>query len=422
MHDIRRISGFAILFVVILRMAIGWQFVYEGYWKIHSQGTAKPWTAAGYLKNSQGPFRDYFRSMTGDPDDLNWLDPEKMEAKWDDWQNKFVQHYQLDKRQQSRLDTMLNGPEIFAANLEQLPEGIQFRGSLGQAVKYNQDRKRLEVDGTRHLLPRERQILLSMVPAEDDSAVAKAYREAVDTVYKRATRLSYKEQMRASLAGDPERAGTELVINKKPVEKRKGQIEWYKELLARYEDSLKNVSQDYEQKHLEKQWRDLQQVRAELVGPVKAIEQELKEKAQAMLTPAQITQGPLPIPMTQLRQADLITMWGLFIFGIMLAAGLFSPLAALGGAGLLAMFYLAWPPWPGVPPSPGPEHSLFINKNLIELFALLAIACLPTGRWFGVDALLFKARYLIPVRQTQQSNKAKKDTKSTTKKPVAAKS
>ena len=37
---------------------------------------------------------------------------------------------------------------------------------------------------------------------------------------------------------------------------------------------------------------------------------------------------------------------------------------------------------------PGPEHSFIINKNLIEVFALLALAALPTGRWFGLDALL----------------------------------
>jgi len=431
-HDIRRVSGIAILFVVVLRMAIGWQFVYEGYWKIHSQSTSKPWTAAGYLKNAQGPFRDYFRNMTGDPDDLNWLDPEKMNAKWDAWQTRFVTHFGLDKQQQSRLDSMMNGPQLFAADLDQLPEGVQFGGSLAKTVNYNADRKRLEVDGKLHLLARERDALLSLVSAGDQSPEAKAYREAVRKVYQRATRLSYKEQMRASLAGDPERAGTELEYDKKPVEKRKGRIEWYQELLARYENDLKEVSQDFEQKHLDKQWRDIQEVRAELVGPVKALEKEMKEKAEALLTPEQIARGPVPEPMTQLRQADLITMWGLLILGLMLVAGLFSPLAAIGGAGLLTMFYLAFPPFPGVPPAPGPEHSLFINKNMIEIIALLAIACLPTGRWFGIDALLFRSRYLIPVRRAQQSqNKKNQDKKNQDKKnesqpagkkPVTAKS
>lgn len=55
---------------------------------------------------------------------------------------------------------------------------------------------------------------------------------------------------------------------------------------------------------------------------------------------------------------------------------------------MLFNFYMAMPPWPGVPAAPGPEHSFVINKNLIEVIALLGIATMPTGSWFGVDAIL----------------------------------
>ena len=55
---------------------------------------------------------------------------------------------------------------------------------------------------------------------------------------------------------------------------------------------------------------------------------------------------------------------------------------------MLFNFYLAMPPLPGVPAIPGPEHSFIVNKNLIEVFALLAIAALPSGIWFGLDRLL----------------------------------
>ena len=56
------------------------------------------------------------------------------------------------------------------------------------------------------------------------------------------------------------------------------------------------------------------------------------------------------------------------------------------GAGMLMSFYLVWPPFPGVIDPPGStEHALFINKNFIEAVALLAIASLPTGQWFGLD-------------------------------------
>ena len=31
---------------------------------------------------------------------------------------------------------------------------------------------------------------------------------------------------------------------------------------------------------------------------------------------------------------------------------------------------------------------MFINKNVIECLALLALASMPTGRWMGLDALI----------------------------------
>ena len=54
---------------------------------------------------------------------------------------------------------------------------------------------------------------------------------------------------------------------------------------------------------------------------------------------------------------------------------------------MLISFYLVVPPWPGVPQPPGPEHSFIVNKNLIEALALLAIAAMPTGSWFGLDGI-----------------------------------
>ena len=46
------------------------------------------------------------------------------------------------------------------------------------------------------------------------------------------------------------------------------------------------------------------------------------------------------------------------------------------------------PPFPGLPEAPGPDHSFIVNKNIIMAIALLAIALMPTGQWFGVDSLL----------------------------------
>ena len=80
-------------------------------------------------------------------------------------------------------------------------------------------------------------------------------------------------------------------------------------------------------------------------------------------------------------------MIALIVLGSLLLLGFCTRIAALGGAVMLTMFYLVWPPWPGVPEAPGPDHAFIVNKNLIEVIALLAIAALPTGSWFGVDSI-----------------------------------
>jgi thiosulfate dehydrogenase [quinone] large subunit len=52
--------------VVVLRVVIGWHFLYEGIAKLTKTG----WSAAGFLLQSRGPFADLFHWMAADPDRL----------------------------------------------------------------------------------------------------------------------------------------------------------------------------------------------------------------------------------------------------------------------------------------------------------------------------------------------------------------
>ena len=54
MSDLRRYSVAAVVLIVVLRLSIGWQLLYEGLWKIDTLKTPKPWTSAGYLKELRG--------------------------------------------------------------------------------------------------------------------------------------------------------------------------------------------------------------------------------------------------------------------------------------------------------------------------------------------------------------------------------
>ena len=49
--------------IVVLRVLIGWHFLYEGLSKLTTPG----WSASGYLLQSRGPFAAFFRGLAADP-------------------------------------------------------------------------------------------------------------------------------------------------------------------------------------------------------------------------------------------------------------------------------------------------------------------------------------------------------------------
>jgi thiosulfate dehydrogenase [quinone] large subunit len=91
----------------------------------------------------------------------------------------------------------------------------------------------------------------------------------------------------------------------------------------------------------------------------------------------------------QLANADLVTMWGLTLVGLFLMLGLFTRLASLGGIFFILLFYLATPPFIGYFYSIPSEGSyLIINKNLVELAALVVIFMTRSGQFAGLDRIL----------------------------------
>jgi uncharacterized membrane protein YphA (DoxX/SURF4 family) len=92
---------------------------------------------------------------------------------------------------------------------------------------------------------------------------------------------------------------------------------------------------------------------------------------------------------SQQEVIDWLVTFGLCAVGACLLLGFLTRPACLAGALLLLMFYLAMPAVPGVPDNPRAEgHYLYINKNIIEMLALLALATTRSGRWLGLDGLV----------------------------------
>jgi thiosulfate dehydrogenase [quinone] large subunit len=89
-----------------------------------------------------------------------------------------------------------------------------------------------------------------------------------------------------------------------------------------------------------------------------------------------------------LEQANLVTTWGLTTVGLLLMLGLLTRLASLAGMGFILLFYFASPPFVGYFYSLPAEGSyLLVNKNLVELCALLVVMLTGSGRFAGLDRI-----------------------------------
>ena len=92
-----------------------------------------------------------------------------------------------------------------------------------------------------------------------------------------------------------------------------------------------------------------------------------------------------------LTVADYLNQWGLLLIGLSLLVGVFVRPAAIAGALVLFLYYIANPPLLGYHFSMPTEGSyLIVNKNLIEFCALLVLTVFPTGHEVGLDRLLLR--------------------------------
>jgi uncharacterized membrane protein YphA (DoxX/SURF4 family) len=90
-----------------------------------------------------------------------------------------------------------------------------------------------------------------------------------------------------------------------------------------------------------------------------------------------------------LRIVDLMNVWGLILIGLGLIFGALTRAAIVSGILLLLLYYVANPPLIAMGQGPHTEGNyLFVDKNLVEIFALSVLFFFPTGRFCGVDRLL----------------------------------
>lgn len=97
MSSYYRIGAFSLMLLVVLRIAVGWHFFYEGYWKYtHENYSAEP-----FLNQAKGPFAWEFQGALPDPFGLKRLDVATMREAWEGHAAAVGAHYGFDDNQKA---------------------------------------------------------------------------------------------------------------------------------------------------------------------------------------------------------------------------------------------------------------------------------------------------------------------------------
>jgi uncharacterized membrane protein YphA (DoxX/SURF4 family) len=352
-------------FLIALRVAIGWHCFVEGMEKI----TSPTWTSETYLRESMGPLADVYHSVAGDrlvakatlgPGDSF---PTELEREWRQYFDAFAAYYNLDQDQLKRAEAIYETRKA---------ETVKFLKSKTEVTK---------------IAPYPPDLKLDMTMADR----LKEHDRLAERV--RAVEANFPSTDKDVLA--------EWKTAKADLAKWRGAI---KKDLDAQTDKLKKIDESFRtavKKNiagLTNKWRSAPDTKesAKLKKELDAETAKLWEPLTDVLNSDQRERGPLPepiaVPMKQWREleiSDAVVKGGLAALGGCLLLGFLSRASSMLLALLVLSFYLAMPPLPGWPESPRLEgHYLLINKTLIEVIALLALAFIPTGRWAGLDGLL----------------------------------
>jgi len=357
----------ALIFLVSLRLAIGWHFLFEGLEKRRSVNLeesvligkpwsgelGQPWTSESYFREGAGPLAKIVRSRIGDTDDLLIARltprplssnggaslsrpgdrmPELLDNEWDDYLNRLIAHHALDVLQQERAKTILQWEkDQFVPWLTETPGTVGWLLS-GQWTDF--ERKPFK----RTTLTESYDVQISVSDRVEE------YRRKV-------------EELRA-LQGPSDAIGKDVEKGKRPAVRA--------EVMA---------------------------LRSELQGLLEERNGQMKKMLIDNVVSKESIRirGPVPQPPKPsiIRWIDLGTRWGLLVIGGCLLLGFLSRTMSFAGAMFLLMTLLTHPSLPWLPEPPNAEgHYFFVNKNMIEMLALFMLAFIPSGRWFGIDGLI----------------------------------
>ncbi len=310
------------LSLILLRLIIGWHFLFEGLHKIHSLYSPKPFSSEIYFRESSGPLGKFMKGFLPDPDSelLAKLDEKSITNEWNTTVKDFSSSNQLSPDQQK------SSEEALDKNLKKVLEW------------FKDGKKEIEIPS----------------PDGKSTGTLKINYTIPQWLNYYKTKLDELDKIRSD------------------------DRSWY-------------LGKELDKARIAATRSDITKVRKELTDEYESQKNALNSDLQKLLT---VEQKSTVLPPSQKKMGfihwiNLMTIFGITAIGAGLFLGFFTRIACLGGIGFLAMTYLTIPPFPWLPVPPLNEGNyVFVNKNLVEMFAMMVLVTTNSGRWFGLDALL----------------------------------
>jgi uncharacterized membrane protein YphA (DoxX/SURF4 family) len=406
-------------FLVMLRLAIGWHFLFEGVEKLNNP----TWSSEAYLREASGPLAAPFQELAGDSlkDRLvvgaDGSFPQRLGLEWDVYLDRFTTHYEMTKDQREQAKVKLDQAKDATIRFltlgkrpvkvpGKMPPALEVELTVPERIKLYEDkvtwaRQREETTRTQDPLTGWAQVRDARSQAaairaglkKDLDGQTQAMMDSLATVLKPAPFL--------------EKDDDKLLVNDSIMERIRAEWEAYLKWFvdhyqltdqqAKRAETLMGLARERMQEFLRGNKRSIHSVKEQGL--------ELKRSLDSVLTaeqstidrapPAPVTRLPLAFraSWSRLDWADFVVTYGLLAVGALLIAGFLTRTTCLVGALFLLSFYLAMPPLPWLEQNPRAEgHYLYVNKNIIEMLALLALATTRSGRWLGIDGLLHLLR------------------------------
>jgi len=384
--------------IVLLRVGIGWHFLYEGVIKFDP---AKGFSSEGFLGFAKGPPAELYYWMLPDLDGVQRLEIGEVESgrfNADDtpilvptfvvYENAWKEYFKEYLAECSPHVNVEDAAEIISMNIAGLAEWLVQKQLLS------------EEEGESIARMNVAQISEWERPGRDDSDALSNAKKIV-----RAKRIF--DRYLVSLRTDASDENEEVRVFKES-----------RERFLELRNTVRNTT-SFEQ---ERRWRMMMGFRAEAGYWIRKFDQmgnslqselgrsvdlQLAGQSGAIVTAPerelipshpllehfgiQYTIPPNPYINSRMEAMDLAVKVGLSAIGLCLILGFCTRLACLGGAAFLINVVLTTWPVPGVYP-PIPEvagSSMFVSKDVVELLALLMLAMVPAGRWGGLDYFLW---------------------------------